>query len=850
MSKSTELRFKYKVKESRKYANNKQVAKDIIDELIPNFSNNWFEERNEMLANYRLYNNDIDQEVFEQVCNPLGINVDYYDEEVLPYNKTYQKIDVLLGEEYKRGLNYTLALLNPKAIDQKDKELKMLYRDFIDEIVRRNIDIAQLQAQGASKEEIEELHQKATIARTPKDIEQMTFLSELEILGNDIMNYGIHKEDIRALKNDGFKHALLSDKEIVYIGGYKGDPRIKMINPITCFYEKDPEEKYIQNGDWAGQRTVMSVQRILEMYGDQMGKDDRRKLEERLPGIKNPPFTGRLEYNRESTLTNRYLRKMQSDEFINDYLGSYTDQSSTTDYSVFTEYEIVTHVEWKWLREVLFHTYINEYGERKMHIIDANFKIPEDATKVKFVNQWYDESTKYQWVDEFGIPHEIEKLWVPRKWEGTRIGDDIYVQVREVPFQETDMDNPYHCKLSYHGLTFNSMNAKSISMMSRMKPFQFLFFVVLHQIKELIPKHIGPIQNFDTSMIDPNMGGIKGEGEEPDKFNDPLSKTLFYRKKGLNVYNSMLNNIGGQGVPTTVSRPQPGSVQNMSVAQDLNNLLELLGWIDIQIGMAAGVSPQREAQFSSNTNVSDNQQAIVQSSHITEHYFRKHNDLWKEVMEAYINLARQIWKGRSLKKQFVSQDGSLQTLDVEGADFDIANFGLFVTDSGRHEEYMNKMEELALTFMQNDGSIEQVSYILKARANGSSPEEVHKEIAKMQREQEERQQAMEQAKLESAEKVEKMRIDNREDEQAARLEEIDRKGMWDVRKAEITAFLGQADQDINDNNVPDQLEINKLKLAQDKQATDARQKDRELDLKEKDIESKERQARMKKPSQK
>lgn len=839
MSKNTELKFKYKLTEAEKYKNDKQVAKEVMDELIPHFSKNWVKDYNNMLANYKLYNNDITQEDFERVCNPLGIDIGSYSEDVLPYNKTYQKIDVLLGEELKRGFNFTLTLLNPKAIEQKDNELKNLYKQYIQEVVEKEINVAQLMAQGVSQEEAEKTFKDAIASKTPAEIEDITFLSELEILGNDLLQYGIYYEDIQDKKNDGFKHALLSDTEVVYVGLEKGEPKIKILNSIQVFGEKDQEEKYMQNGDWAGHRTIMSVQRALELYGDQLKGETKERLEKKLPGNKNPAITGELKVNRDSTLTNRFAKQIHNEEYLDDEIGSYSTGNDSDGYSAFQDYVTVVTVEWKWLREIKFLTFRDDYGDEQTDIVDSSYPVPDYATKVEFTNKFGDSSIKYEWTDEMDNYFSIESLWIPRVWEGVRIDEDIYPICREKPNQILDMDNPYLSKLGYHGITFNSMNAKPISMMGRMKPFQFLFFVILHQIKELIPKHIGPIQNFDVSMVDPNLAKVGGD-PEADAYSDALSKTLFYRQKGLNIYNSMINNVGGEARETNVSRPQPGSVENMSVAGDLNNLISLLGWVDEQIGLAAGVSKQREAQFSSNTNVTDNQQAITQSSHITEHYFRKHNALWKEVLQSYLNYAKIAWKGKNMKKEFILQDGSLKTLEIKESSFDNANFGLFITNTGRHEEYNNKMEELALSFIQNEGSIEQVSYILKARAHGTSPEEIHKEIIKIQRRQEAKQEAAQKAEMESKEKLIQMEIDAREDvqEHEIQLKRMEIEGKLAV--AEVTAFMGQADQDINDNNVPDQLEIEKLRFENSKLNTEVSEKAKDRDLKREEMLAKER----------
>lgn len=279
----------------------------------------------------------------------------------------------------------------------------------------------------------------------------------------------------------------------------------------------------------------------------------------------------------------------------------------------------------------------------------------------------------------------------------------------------------------------------------------------------------------------------------------------------------------------------------MSIGQDLNNLLQLLGWLDAQIGLACGVSPQREAQFSSNTNVSDNQQAIVQSSHITEHYFRKHNELWKKIMEAYINYAKIAWKNKKIKRQYLLSDLTVQTLEISDTEkFLNSDMGLFVTDSGKEFEYINQMSEMAKMMIQNGASVETVSYILKARAQGTSPEEIHKMITKMQLDSEARQQQASQAEQENQKQIAQMQIEAREDEQEHEIAITQMKIEGELAKSEIDATRFKQAQDVNNNNEPDVVEVAKLKIASDKQTTDLEIKNKELDIKKKELDLKER----------
>jgi len=139
------------------------------------------------------------------------------------------------------------------------------------------------------------------------------------------------------------------------------------------------------------------------------------------------------------------------------------------------------------------------------------------------------------------------------------------------------------------------------------------------------------------------------------------------------------------------------------------------------------------------------------------------------------------------------------------------------------------MSQLAHAMLQNNGSIEEVSSLLKARSKGASPEEIHKEIVKIQRRKEKLEQQVQEAQQAHQEKLQQMQIENREDEQAAKIEEINTKGEWDYKVAEVRSVGFGKNQDLNNDNIPDALQITELQQK-------VRQKDEELQIKRDNLE--------------
>lgn len=825
-----------------------KLAIEIMDSLIPDYSGgtSHLDEYEQDLDNYRLYNNIVDQRQFESYCNPLGIEIDQFMNEIRPYNKTYTQIDVLLGEELKRGDTFRTLLVSESDLEDKDQELRDVLAEGIKGQIQQVMAEIQFRNGEMTEEEFEQRIQQLQQAYPdPTEVSRTGFMSSLEIATNEVLEHAKFSLDIASLKNEGFFHALISDKELTYVGVYGGFPSIRILNPLNTFFFKGSETKYIEDGQAAGNRSQMTVSEVLEIYGSDMKDKDLDDFIERHSHGTDDYVGGKPEmfYGRDKTMTAKYWRHMFKDSLWMNYEGQYGE-----DYMPFTTNwnakVWVTHVEWKWFRKVGFLYTFNEYGEKETTIVSDKYDFPrKNSTAIRYTNQYGRKNTKFVWEDEFGEQREIEFMWIPRIWEGTRIDENIYVNVREKPFQAVSAENPFNsCKLGYHGRRYNAVNAKSISMMGRMKPFQFLYFIAAHQFAELVSKNIGPVLGIDTSQIDTNLAGDEGS---PLK---AAEKTMWYMFKGFNVYNSMQNEFGSS--PTNLGRPSPGKVENASTTADLMNLTNILTWLEFEIGKAAGISPQRAAQFSPNTNVTDNRQAITQSAHMTEKYNHQHDKTWANILNSYVRVFAEWAKAqfesdptrKSIKLQYMLSDQSMKTLLLTPDITNISDIGIFVSNSGADESYMKKMEELSMTMIQHEAATSvDISNILKSRAQGTSPEAVHRqlEIAKTRREQ--REDAVNQQQSELMQKQAAQAEEYAEREHQRQIELIQVKAQLDKEtKLAVEQAKALSDTDINNNRVPDILEISKLQADLKKNDRAAKQKDKELELKEREVALKEK----------
>lgn len=760
-----------------------------MDHLILNYApdtrivNAYASEYNRKLSNYQLYNNQINQSDFERECNPLGIEVGQFQDAIQPYNKTYNKIQVLLGEESRRPFNFKAILVNSEGVKSKLAYKDTLLREYLNQQIQSVIaSISEAYPQG---QEPQQVMDPATIDRYMKT----SYLESREILASKILNYLLKQQSIQDKKNDAFKHALISGEEFVYVGVDQKEPYVEVLNPLGVFYHKSAETKWIQDGLYAGYRTYMTSAEVLDKFGQYMTAEEAKKIDSMIEG----------HVSFEDNLIGPDMR-YGHDDYDYDMFSSPTVEGSYGEANV--EDWLVQHVEWVSQKKVGFLTFSNEFGEPQTDIVSEDFMVPPTASKLSVTKAYNTKATYYTWLDENQNQFMLEWQWIPEVWSGVRIGQDIYVMVGPKPHQFRSLDNPFVVKLGYHGLVYNAMNASPVSLMDRMKPFQYLYFIVMHKLKRLIAQDQGKVFHFDTTMVDPSLG---------------IEKTLYYLKEmNIDFYNSMQN----ADMPGQNQRGKVTTSTDMSNMQFILNYINVLNALDLQISEVAGVNRQREGQVGPTEAVSNAQANIQMSSIITEVYFQAHNKLWESVLSSLVQVTQHAWKGRYVVKQHVLDDLSISTLLVNPDDLENVEIGVFVVSSGNEVEMFNALKGIPDVLLNSH--LTTFSDLITLYS-ATSAEELKAEIRASEERALKQQSEQQQQQLQAQQQMQ-------QEQQEFELEKQQRQFEHEVLLHQIDSFRFQKDQDVNDNQVPDQLEIEKFRA-------DVALKSRKLDIEEDKLEA-------------
>jgi len=280
-------------------------------------------------------------------------------------------------------------------------------------------------------------------------------------------------------------------------------------------------------------------------------------------------------------------------------------------------------------------------------------------------------------VDETYVPtgQEIDVTpdWIIEVWEGYRAGSDLYFGIQPVDYQNVSIDNPNSQKLPYCGAVYSATNSKPRSLVSILKPLQYMYIVLWYRLELAIARDKGKIINMDVTQIPKSMGIT------PERWMHYLSSV------GVNFVNPYEGNPSDPSGSRASSFNQFGSV-DLTMSNVISQYIELMNKIEELAGTISGITAQREGAISQNELVGNVERSVVQSSHITEPLFWVHNQCKRHALTMLLNTAKGAWEQTGKKKlSYIFDNGERTFLDIAD-DFYYEDMDVFVSDASRDLE--------------------------------------------------------------------------------------------------------------------------------------------------------------------
>lgn len=712
----------------------------------------------ELQQYYDLYNSIFDEKDFKKITNPFKVQ-DGFPATPQDFNIIRPKIDLLIGEETKRPLNFRVVRTSQEAASDLMETQKQMVLSYVQAAITARM----------SPEEAQQFQQQLEEGSIlpPEEIAKYMDKDYKDIIENTAYHTLVYLREKLGMDNEfikGWKDALIGGLEVYYVGVLGSEPYMERVNPMYFSFDKSPDLEFIEDGSWCCRKMRLPITEVYDRYYDKLTEKDLRKLEEMMNAVP--------------------ARDLGQGGPLDNFKGIQLHIYDNPEYDERSQHCVnVWHCCWKSFKKIYYVTTMDEQGQPQVDVLDETFK-------------------------PFGDEISIEQDWIIEVWEGYRCGNDLYFGIQPIEYQHVSLDNPNSQKLPYCGAVYSNTNSRPRSLVSILKPLQYMYIVLWYRLELAIARDKGKVVNMDITQIPKSMNIT------PERWMHYLSSV------GVNFINPYEE---GWNIPSREGG-KPASFNQMT-ALDLTmsnviaEYIQLMDKIEQLAGTISGITQQREGAVSSSELVGNVERSVVQSSHITEPLFWVHNQCKRRVMNMLLNTAKGAWEESGKQKlSYIFDNGERAFLDITPK-FYYEDMDVFVSDTSKDVENIQKLQQLIQPAMQNGASLLEAAEIL----TNDNFNVLKQKLKDMQTRQEQLAQQQQQAQAEQEQKLQEMQNQAKQQElmlQEAQMDlqryQIDQDNATKIAVAEISAYRGTEEKDADMNGIPDIMEIGKQALERQK----------------------------------
>lgn len=710
----------------------------------------------ELQTYYNLYNSIFDEKDFKSITNPFKVE-DGFPATPHDFNIIRPKVDLLIGEETKRPLNFRVIRTSQEATSEMQEKEKQMILQYIEAAITARM----------SPEEAQQFQQQLQSGEImpPEQIAKYMDKDYKDIVENTAYHSLIYLREKLDLDNEfikGWKDGLISGREIYYVGVLNAEPYAERVNPICFSYDKSPDLEFIEDGSWCCRKMRMPITEVYDRYYDKLEENDLDKLEEMIgstPG-RNLGDRSPVDMGIQLRIYDNPIFEGAGKSLVN-----------------------VWHCCWKSFKKIFYVTTTDDAGQPQINIVDETYQ-------------------------PVGNEVSIEPDWIIEVWEGYRAGSDLYFGIQPIEYQHVSIDNPNSQKLPYCGAIYSNTNSKPRSLVSILKPLQYMYIVLWYRLELAIARDKGKVVNMDITQI-------------PKSMNISPAKWMHYLSSvGVNFINPYEEgwNIPGRegGKPAQFNQI---TALDLTMSNVIAEYIQLMDKIEELAGTISGITQQREGAVRSSEMVGNVERSVVQSSHITEPLFWVHNQCKRRVLNMLLNTAKGAWEETGKQKlQYIFDNGERAFLDITPK-FYYEDMDVFVSDTSKDLENIQKLQQLIQPAMQNGASLLEAAEVL----TNDNFNIIKQKLKDMQTRQEQVQQQQQEAEAQQQQQLQQMQNEAKQQElmlQEAQMDlqryQIDQDNQTKIAVAQINAYRGTEELDQDQNGIPDPIEIGKQAIEQQK----------------------------------
>ena len=726
-------------------------------------------------------------------------------------------INVLSGEFSKRYHRVQFRAVDDLSynefLEAKREEIeKTLLADAQTQLIQKMIEMGADPADPELKQQLNPENLKSL--PEIQDFFSKDYRSLVEEWASHQLNVDEERFKMQELEERAFRDMLITDREFWHFRMLEDDYEVELWNPVTTFYQKSPDTRYISDSNFAGKIDLLTVADVIDKYGYLMSEEQLHSLQEIYParsamyqveGYQNdgayydPSRSHEWNTNMPGLAYRRFVSNWSNDPAKGgDIVSAILNEGE--DVKQWGEGELmrVTTVYWKSQRKVGHLTAISETGEVTQEIIDESYKV---TMKPKYDTSMFKNKTKDNLIEG----EHIDWIWINEVWGGVKIGPNlpafwrsnmgdninpIYLGINKkkpgrVPFQFKGDNTIYGCKLPMEGRVFSDRNTRSTSLVDLMKPYQVGYNMVNNQIADILVDELGTVIMFDQNALPRHS-----MGEDWGKHNYAKAYVAMKDFQMLPLDTSITNTENA----TNFNHYQ---TLNMEQTGRLMSRIQLANYFKQQCFESIGVNPQRLGGAIAQQTATGVTQAMNASYAQTEMYFVQHSDnLMPRVHQMRTDLAQYYYSTKpSVRLQYISSEAEKVNFTINGTDLMLRDFNIYATTKTNHRQILDQLKQMALSNNTTGASIYDLGNIIKATSIA--------EVSDILKDTESKQMAMRQQEMQQQQQMQQQQLQAKAQEDQMKMQfeaqENQKERQKDLMVAEIRAAGYGAMQDINQN---------------------------------------------------
>jgi hypothetical protein len=355
-------------------------------------------------------------------------------------------------------------------------------------------------------------------------------------------------------------------------------------------------------------------------------------------------------------------------------------------------------------------------------------------------------------------------------------------------------------------------NTEAKSLVDLMKPFQVIYNVAMNQLYKLLEKEVGKVQLMSLRHIP-----IPKDGDTQD---------------ALDIWEMEARNRGVVFVDDSPENLKAPSSFNQFTALDLTRTQEiqsrysLAQQMKIECWELVGMSKQRMGSVSASESATGVNTAVQQSYSQTEPLFVAHEYVLGQLYQAIIDAALYIESAKPESTlSYITSEGESAFVQVNGSDIKFRDLKVFLTNRPEDTQMFNELRQLSQALIQNGGTLYDVVELYTTKSMRDM-KKTFKDLRDRQIAQQDQAQQLEQQKLQQqaeqtqAQMQQAMQLAQEKQANDDYQRELDRQSKEKIAIIQATGFGKVESEDVNENSIPDVLEMSKLAQAENKASKD------------------------------